>query len=175
MKEHHIINKINKKLKISEEEVKSVIEDAMSSDRNAVLIMASVIDYSITQLIPTWIKMDEDRLKEYGRLTSPNSNGALSGLSVRVDLAYILGAYKKNVKDDIKRILKIRNDFAHLGKVKKLKGYIESDIKHIHIFKNKSLSNLDDEALRKLFIKEIQSFLSAFDGYAVRPIINYKW
>lgn len=79
------------------------------SDRGAVLVAAAYIDDALEDLLVAYFVDDEKAIERL--LTYP---GPCSTLAARCDLAYCLGLVGKDVHTDIRTIIKIRNEFAHM-------------------------------------------------------------
>jgi DNA-binding MltR family transcriptional regulator len=78
------------------------------SDRGAVLVAAAYIDDSLEELLVGYFV--EDKKVTERILSYP---GPCSTLASRCDFAYCLGLFGKDVYEDIRTIIKIRNQFAH--------------------------------------------------------------
>lgn len=80
------------------------------SDRGAVIVSAALIDEILLEILKKQLlpaaKLDNDELFK---------NGPLTEFGARVHLAYRIGLIRKNVKEALLRIAKIRNAFAHIS------------------------------------------------------------
>jgi hypothetical protein len=75
-------------------------------DRVLAIVTAALLDDHVTACLTESLWKDD-------KTTSRLFSGALSGLSSKIDLAYLMGLYTVEVRDDLKTIAKIRNEFAH--------------------------------------------------------------
>lgn len=78
------------------------------SDRGAALMTAAYIDDRLKGLIEARLVADKKVVRHVFEF-----QGALGSFSARTDFAYLLGLIPKNVAQEVHRIRKIRNRFAH--------------------------------------------------------------
>lgn len=80
------------------------------SDRGAVIVSAALIDEILLEILKKRLlpspKPDNDELFK---------NGSLTDFGARVHLAYRIGLIRKQVKESLLRIARIRNAFAHIS------------------------------------------------------------
>ena len=81
------------------------------SDRGCVLVGAAILESHLESLFVTVFKLNSIPKKIQASMF--DSNGALSGFSSKIKLAYSLGYIKKSVYEDLETVRKIRNEFAH--------------------------------------------------------------
>lgn len=87
------------------------------SDRAALILAVSKIDYSLYQLIKRFLIPNANSKDE---LLDPDENGPLSAFSARINLCYRLGIITSEFVSVLHMIRKTRNDFAHQVSTAKL-------------------------------------------------------
>lgn len=91
-------------------EVDSEIEK--SSDRNIAIFLVSIIDDLLNSLLKERVVQDTSEIK---KIFSTNSNGVLSTLRSKVEIAYLFGLISKIEKENINIMGTVRNKFGHLS------------------------------------------------------------
>jgi hypothetical protein len=93
-----------------EESVRSIIAELSQpdSDRAAGIVGAVLVEESLAALIRSRLIADEESLQELFR-----PSGALGAFSVKIRLAFLLGLYSAEARNELNTIKEIRNEFAH--------------------------------------------------------------
>lgn len=78
------------------------------SDRAVGLVAASIVEQRLEEMIKFWLADDDDIRGKLFKVSGP-----LGPLSVKIDLAYLMGIVSKAGHNDLVIMKGIRNDFAH--------------------------------------------------------------
>jgi DNA-binding MltR family transcriptional regulator len=97
-------------MQTNDERMSYMVAMRAESDRGVVLVAAAYIDEALEDLLLASFVDDAKIAKRL--LTYP---GPCSTLASRCDLAYCLGMFGKDMHTDIRKMIKIRNQFAHSG------------------------------------------------------------
>lgn len=81
---------------------------SQESDRGSVLMAAAFIEDKLGQLLESFF-VDNKKVRE--RILK--GNGPLATFSTKIDLAFLLGLIPENILNDLHKLRKIRNEFAH--------------------------------------------------------------
>ena len=88
-----------------------LVEIASESDRGAAVIAAGFLDAKLSEAIKACLRDDKDTSNKLLKATGP-----LGPFGSRIELAYLLRLFRKETRDDLLLISKIRNEFAHKHK-----------------------------------------------------------
>ncbi|MDQ7250815.1 MltR family transcriptional regulator [Dongia sedimenti] len=77
-------------------------------DRAAAIVAAALLDGALDRAVQAAFVQDPEALKSMFAESSP-----LGSFGNRINLGYLLGIYSKDARDDLRRIAKVRNRFAH--------------------------------------------------------------
>jgi hypothetical protein len=113
------------------------------TDRAAVIISAIKLEDLLTRLLKTYL-LPPDKKKE----TFLSNGGPVSNLNAKIELAYRLGLINHDCLKVLRRIKKIRNDFAHT-----IAGKSLNDEPHVH--KIKDLSKDFEKLIKYNELKQI--------------------
>jgi DNA-binding MltR family transcriptional regulator len=83
------------------------------SDRAVAVVCTSILDNRLTALLKAALKQDERVLPELFRSTGP-----LGSFGTKIRLAYVLELIPEGIYEDLLKITRIRNDFAHKVTIK---------------------------------------------------------
>ena len=98
-------------------------ELAGESDRGAAILAAARFeDWLKSCVIECFVELDKDLRDDLF------DNGPLSTFSAKINLAFALGLYSKNVLKDLHTVKKIRNEFAHSAEPVKFDNQSISDM-----------------------------------------------
>lgn len=78
------------------------------SDRAAVIVCAALLEDGLTRAIQSTLHRDKAVLEKLFRPSGP-----LGSFSAKIDLAFAMGLYSKEIHKDLVTIKNIRNEFAH--------------------------------------------------------------
>lgn len=105
------------------------------SDRGCVLLGAAILEQRLAELFCFTFKTNDISRKIADSIF--DSNGPLSTFSSKIKLAYALGYIDRLAYEDLEKIRKIRNEFAHTAKaVDFLQNDIAKDIERLHCVKD---------------------------------------
>jgi hypothetical protein len=78
------------------------------SNRAVAVVWPAIVENRLTDALKAYMRPDESVSKELFR-----PEGALGTFGQKVKLAYMLGLYEEDLKNDLVLLTKIRNAFAH--------------------------------------------------------------
>jgi len=94
-------------------EILSILFDlSTQADRTAAIVGAAILEDRLRRTLARYLKSDV-KDDEQDSLFSEADNGPLSTFDAKTRLAYCLGIFNKNAKEDFDNIRRIRNGFAH--------------------------------------------------------------
>lgn len=88
------------------------LEIEKSSDRSIAIFLVSIIDDLLNSLLQKRVVQDTGEIR---KTFSVNSNGVLSTLNSKVEIAYLFGLISKIEKENINIMGTVRNKFGHLS------------------------------------------------------------
>jgi DNA-binding MltR family transcriptional regulator len=113
-------------------EIKEIKFDLIEeSDRGAVIVAAAILENDLDELLKAEIQQNGLSAKLIKSLF--DMNGPLSSFSSKALVCFAFGLISKNIFDDLEKIRKLRNKFAHTTEqVDFLSGEIEDNVAEIN-------------------------------------------
>jgi hypothetical protein len=147
------------------------------SNRAVAVVWPAIVENRLTDALRAYMRPDDVVAKELFR-----PEGALGTFGQKIRLAYMLGLYEKDLKDDLIYLSKIRNAFAHRVDISSfetppIRDYMDKMIiLKVHrdlLAKLKKETNSESEAKTRLFIlsNELIDYRNSFH-LCIRFIIH---